>query len=911
VRAVFVIFVAAWSAVAAAQTTGPASDRDLERALRERGLTELLERHLERSAGDDPVSLALKRRELLLAAYRDSTRTIEDRLDQLKRATAALQSLLDAQPEHPEAEHWRLQLGMDLMLRQAEPYVNNILFRGGTRQDAAELRTLASTAAAQFESVATLLDGIDERLDKMTETEFEAFERSGDLERLRGLVPRAAYFLRWANFYEILAKSVTGELSAADREALLGIATYLSDTTGFTTQSQSETGVQCQTLLLVGMCRRLAGETREAMEALNKCIEVAEATLPSERGAEVTWAAQVAQLERIRTARDAGNFDAAHAAAGSLIQALESSPGEDSMMLLAAATLDRDVYLAEVASLRAPGSPQASALREMAAETILRVADRSPEYESAIFGEVYATLDIGVDPAAWDTVEKLAFLIGVVERMAANQAGGRTNVSAPESLSVMALRASQAATLMLNSTEGAAGRAEPRTRYYLGLLEHLRGNELAAVDQFVTLVESHPTFGRSAQAMDYALKISASLYDDPTTRSAAGVRDAFIRATRVLVTAYPESEQAAHWRFFLAGALEESRQYENAALEYARVRREHERADEARYRRVWCLWKAYVADVNAPARDSANLPRRAFEIIEAARECAADLARERASAAADRQEELTQWIAAIRLIQAEMRLRPEVEQVEQALDLVKNFELEFAGFPDLVVRALRIRLIAYQRLNDLDSALRVVSDYVSRDPDNAGLFMQELLTSLRDDVELLRQHGLHQEAAGRIEAALRLARQLDDWAMERGDRLSPENHRAVRLQLADACLLAEQYEEALNLFEECLAEDDTKDDSTPVNATALFGRAESLFHLGRYEEANTIFNRLWRGLPQAAPMWWRAAARILACNIELGGEAKTLQRYIQQHRRIDPEFGGTANRAEFEALEKRNRERMN
>jgi hypothetical protein len=96
-----------------------------------------------------------------------------------------------------------------------------------------------------------------------------------------------------------------------------------------------------------------------------------------------------------------------------------------------------------------------------------------------------------------------------------------------------------------------------------------------------------------------------------------------------------------------------------------------------------------------------------------------------------------------------------------------------------------------------------------------------------------------------------------------------------------------------------------------VNATALFGRAESLFHLGRYDDANAIFNRLWRGLPQGSPMWWRSALRILACNIELESEAKTLQRYIQQHRRIDPEFGGPANRAEFEALERRNRERMN
>lgn len=888
-------------------------DDALERVLKQRGLTELLERHLELAGGQDPVSRHLARREALLAAYRDTARATDDRLAHLKRATRQLEELLAEVPDHPEAPEWQLQLGIDLLFKQAEPHYNNILFRGGSSEDYAALRELAARAETIFADLGRMEERLTERVETMTEQEFARFERSGVLERLDEVVPRAGYFLRWASFYRImgeLGESGAGDIDEPARKTLREAVEYLTRQVLSDQRPRVETGLHCQSLLLAGMCRRFLGDYRAAEQALNQCVVAAEAVPLAERPADLDWAVSVARLELIRAAADSGQYDAAHQAATDLLEKTRRLEPENFSMMLSLALLDRRVYRRQMEGPGA-GTAEADRLRERACGPILDLLRHHPAYESAIFAAVYEQLDEGADVAEWDPVEQMAYLTRVVERLAAQQGPG----GASGELVLAAVRAAQAGELLLSAAGPVAEALAPRAVFDLGLLAHLRGEELAAVRHFVRVVREYPRFARVEPAADYAVKIAANLYQDPATRSAAGVRQAFIDATRALVERFSESDAARRWRFFLAGALEDARRWDEAATEYARVDRRHARWEEACYRRVWCLWRGYLEAAGPETgrpQDVNLLPKRAFEVVETARECVEELTRRLAELTdADRADEVARWIASAQLIGAEMRLRPEMQQYREALQMVEGFEQTYADRPDLVVRALRIRLIAYQRLGELDNALGVAAEYVSGDPASAGVFLQELLTSLREEVEQLERRGLLREAGERTQAALQLARQLDAWADARGDRLSLANRLAVRLQLADTCLLAKRYNEALELFQQCLdAEAGRADPSAAPNATALFGKAEALYQLGRYEQANELFNKLWNGLEQGSRLWWRSAVRILGCNTELGSDAGRLLRFVQQHRRVDPEFGSPETRAEFEALEKRNRQRL-
>jgi len=894
-------------------------DAALERALRERGLTELLEHHLQIAGGGDEVSLRLQRRELFLAAYGDATRSTDDRIAHLRRATAELERLLSLVPDHAQASEWKMQLATDLLFKQAEPHYNNVLFRGGAEADYAALGELAARAEPILAALSRLMEGLPARLEVMTAEEYAVFQRSGRLELAERVAPQAEYFLRWAWYYRILAargRQIGRPLKPEEKDALGRIIEYLVNQSRFTELAHPETGVQCQSLLLVGLCRRLLGEYGAAEEALGRCLIAAEGLAPRQRSAEVDWSVSVARLEQIRVAADAGRYDAAHQAAGTLLDQIRGGEPGNLTLLLSVVLLDRHVYLQQLRRLSSPQSPEAARLKELACEPVLALVRRDPTYERAVFGAVYEQMDRDSDASQWDSVEKFAFLSSVVEEglrgAARPNGGGGGRVSSP--WVPQAVRAAQAGELMLQAQDTAARELAPVCLFNLGLLHHLRGDELAAARYFVRTVREHPRFGRAELAAEHAVKITAALYQDPQTRSAAGVRAAFIEAVQALVDRFSQTEGGRYWRFFLAGALEEARRYEEAAAEYARVDRQHERFFEARYRHLWCSWRAYLEEAGPAAPDAKLLPKRAFAVAEAARQCVEDLQREQPAVSdAQRAEELTGWIAAARLIEAEMRLRPDMQQYAEALRMVAGFEERYASRPDLVVRALRIRLVAYQRMGELDKALSVVSEYVSRDPANAGVFLQELLTSLREEVEQLRKRGLDREADQRTQAALELARQLDAWADKQGERFSPANRTAVRLQLADVSLMAGRFEEALALYEQAAAELNRQasgDRESSGNANVLFGKAEALFRLGRFQEANSLFNELWRGLPERSPLWWRSGVRILGCGTELGADARTLLRFVQQHRRLDPDFGSPENRAEFEALEKRNQRRI-
>ncbi|UCG32466.1 MAG: tetratricopeptide repeat protein [Phycisphaerales bacterium] len=848
---------------------------------------------------------ALLHREELMAVYQDDSRPAAERVAALEEAMAVLENVAREYPDPPQAWRWRLQLGKDLLFRRAEPYYNNILYRGWTEAEGDFLAELTTRAEDAFLELLEEINGFLTRVDDMSLAEFRRVERTGLLKIADTVRPQAEYFLQWSRFYRVLARV---DNDARQKALLRDIIEYLERNSEYVTAPHDETGVQAQSLLLVGMCRRLIGDYQQAGERLVQARNLVN-NLSAERARPVRWVYILAQLELAKLARDAGHFALTRQVTSALEQWRQENMPDNFALALAVALVEGDVRLREARLAREEGRhEEADRLQGEARRPLLSLLRAWPAHQGDVFRTFAALVDPEADPASMDALERNAVMADLLGKVAALRADSDRSAAeaAGEQIRRHLQRVLEVGRYALADESSLGVDMRPFALFNVAVSHYQLGQPAEAVEHFARVVEEYPDFSRSATALDYAVRIAADYYaQDPSTSDPRRLTT-LVRALGVLDAVQPDSDQARYWRYYLAEALTRLGRRREAAETFARVPVGSDNYCPARYQEAVQRWAVFRA---LPEEATADEKRRCLDdAVASASRCLDALATALAEDAETAEaHDLQTYQAGALLLLAEAHLEPELNQPRYALEVLQGFDERYAGQTELLGHAWRLRILAHQALGQLEEASRIVDLYLEREPGAAGPVMDQLLRSLTQEARRLRDAGRPYDAAAA--QALDLARKLYDWARAHPQLLGKVSAESFRVRLAGAHLMAGDYERALQLVSQVLPKEQSSRGDEPVNVDALAYQAEALYQLGRYEDAQPVFYRLWSMHPEGSDAWWQSLLRSLQCHTEMDSSPQRIVSEIRRLRYMRPDLGGPGLKTQFDRLEQINAQR--
>ncbi|MGD2107973.1 MAG: tetratricopeptide repeat protein [Phycisphaerae bacterium] len=867
--------------------------------LKKRGLIDLLELHVAEFPPASPTDALIMMREIKLAESADPTLPHPARRAALGEANRLLEQMIAENPTDPRRFEWRFTLARSLVYDQAERFYSNVLYRGGSADDRARLLALTDRALkATRELLADLADEYD-RVEAMSVNAFERLERSGYIEGLDRLGPRAEYLLLWVLFYNSLARDADDPA----RINQLNEAIQRVEANHRLTETPHATShIQVQALLLSGSCHRLLGNHQSAGACFDRGLAVAEGLGDPDERKRIDWAVTLLWLERIRSVTDAARFDEALSLIAKFRQFISSDHQDNFGLRLVAALLERSVYRAE-ADLAA-GTDQSSE-RDRFDTASLRPLVLLTQQEPARRDEVYAILyeDLGPDADAGrlDPFEQCALISGLL--FDADQS--------PDAASQLWRRVIEIAERFLANVKPGAGFLVPEVKYNKAVAYYRLGRLAAAAEGFLDVAKAHPDFSNAEQAAGFAVQLGSELFNDEAFRAYPQAQRLYRESLEVLTTQYRNTDAARYWQFFYAQLLEDQNDFDAAAEQYARVDPAHEHYIESVFHRVRALALALHQAALEPSADGIELQRRDHRFYDAYREFVALVT---AEIGRDRPEgdhaSLHALLARARVVAAEVQVLPHNSQPARALTTLKDFEELNPSSTELAGRVWRVRLLAYEKLGRLDEATRAIPEYVAANPDDAGATLQALYADLAADVEKLRARGDVERARRKADLALLVAQQIDALVQRSPPNQSPIDRDNQTLQLAQANLSAGHPDEALVLFESLL--EGTGSDGLHRNGVvrqAVVGRAEAHFQLGEYAKALIEFNRLATSLPAEHPVRWRSLLRDLECRTALHEPPAGIIKVIHQQRQLYPDLGGPALTPQFEKLLRENERR--
>ncbi|MCO6437650.1 MAG: tetratricopeptide repeat protein [Phycisphaerae bacterium] len=879
----------------------PAEERRLNvvifrEGLRRLGLTEILEQHLHEFPPSNPIATKLLLRDARLAAADDENRTPVERHQALMEANKLLGEVIAEAKDDPRRFQWRFDLAHSLVYDEAEPYFTNILYRGGTEQDRTELAERTGRALAALDRLIEELSAEYERIDQMSIAEFERVERTGYVAAVDALAPRAEYLRLWTWFYDSLARGredpqrlteLTHVLQGLEREGTLLETDHM------------QSRVQVQALLLAGMAARRINDPAAARSYLDRAVRVADKLSDEEERDRVAWAVTLARLERVRTERDDGKFDAALRELDRLREQIgrDESPATFGLVLVAALE-ERNTYRDRAAVLSASGrSNDARKARRESWLALERVARRSPRHRNELYALVSGLVPSDATPASLDPFELAAVLAAALYEDGdatddVRDAGGAVAVG----------------KYFLEHAATDAPDLVPEVLFNLAAAEYHRGRLAAAAERLLTLVHDYPQFEHAQRAAVLAVELAGELRRDETHADREAVQTLYQSALETLVRGFAGTDAAEYWRFYLAQVYEQNDEFQSAAEEYNRVVPSHEYAEEARFRRLRCLALKLLADADKPDADVVAIRAAAASFLNLQRDY---LQRATADAAESRGDDPSaSRRMRLRLLTAEVHLLPQLDQARIALDNLGELEGKLDAEPELRARYWRARLLALEQLGRLDEAGRVVPLFVDADPVRAGATLQSLYDGLVERIDQPRADKGIVAAQRRADFLLLLARHIDAWVSRRDPAPDSYERRAAALQLAEAYLRAGKYQAAKERFSalvEHLAEGSASDD---FRTRSELGLAESLYRLDDYAAALPIFNRWVTALPDGDPRRWQALLRDLQCRTTQGQDPRDVLKVIRQQRYLYPDMGGNRFRSEFDRLERENQRRL-
>jgi hypothetical protein len=873
--------------------------------LKRRGLTDILEQHIREFPPSGTVAAKLMLRDLKLTEFGDAHRSPAERRVVLKGANEILEDLIREETADPRRFDWRFELAHSLLYQEGEPFATNILYLGGSRRDREQLQPLAARAVAALEALASELAAEYEHIDKMSIAEFEKLERAGYIEQLDRLGPRAEYLRLWAAFHEALAMERSDHRMA---ERLNGIMEYLKAHPTLLETPHSVSRVQVQSLVLSGMTRRRLNDHAAARSALDAAIGVAGRLDDASERERVDWAVRLAWVEGIRNHIEDGRFDEAQAA---LARFRELDVGQSERtrgLAICAALLERSLMRGRAQTAARMGRDgEARRWLDQAWQPLTQLARRSSTDRQELYAVLYDLLGAEPDPDSLDPFERAAVIASLISDAGrAGENGAALYRRAVEWGRQFAAQISDAAAAL-------APELLPEILFNVGVAQYRLGRIGDAIDTFLEVGERHPGFARAQSAAVHAVHLAAQLYAEAGPDGQRDAQDRYRRALQTVVTEYAQSDEAKQLRFHYARLLEEMEDFDRAAVQYASVREDHESHLESQFNRVRCQFAALQRHAQETPADGLGLQRRLNDFLTAQRNfiVLAESARNRETNA-DRAALIRRLIASARLLLAEVQISPAVDRPVQVLETLTSWESDCPECADLLGRALRVRLLALEKLGRLDEATRALPQYVASDPQGAGPTLQALYVTTAGAIEPLREKGKTEEAQRKAEAALLIAEQLHEWAVQAGSALEPDALQRIRLQLAEANLQAARYEKARSLFEQffpALARSAVPPEWESLDPSILFGYAESLYGTGRFDAALPFFQRLATRLDPSDSLRWKALLRDLQCRTALNHPPDRIIKVIRQQRYLDLHMGGPALAAQFDALLKQNEER--
>lgn len=887
-----------------AQPASSALDDDdaFLKGLLELRLFRLLDYHLEHNPPENELAARLIQREIKLARRDDSDVTPEQSQQLLAEANAILESVIKNNVGDQRSLDWRLKLARSMLYEQAEPYYSSILYRGLAGEYPERLEALMRRATSVLSELVVYLDSEYARLDELSIRAYERLEETGYVDQIETSMPETEYMLRWARFY--LGLSLPAE-SREHRELLAQVLTEIRDKTPLLREDHSITHVQAQSLLLAGMASRLLGDFNGAVNYLGSAVTVTSAIADPAERRDLQWVATLGSIERVRTLRDAGRFDAARSAAQRLASLYESDRAEDFGMRLVAAMLETSIAMSEAdAADKAGKTGEAQRLRHDAMDPLEKLAEQNPANRDQIYANVYE-LTRG-EVRALHPFETTAIIAGQIAE-ARKLLAARENASgdliqtdtrrdAEDSAVALLDDAITQAKSLIASADVDDANLKCEARFNLAVAQFQRGLRFEAADNFHDVASKCPEFFRAESAAQHAVEIAAQLAEDPSLGRRTDVRTLFAKTLHTLIDQFADSESAAYWRFFLAQMVEDEGRFAQAGRIYESVHADHPHGLLARFRAARCQIEALKALVQNRPDDIVEIKRDAV----AARAAMKRFLESIAGAGDDVQLERLRAEGAVLL--AEMAVLSGVNEPDAALELLDGFEQRYGGGGGLLGRVLRTRIVAFEAAGRLDDARAAVPRFMNSAPDEAGPTLQALFDSNWTEVKRLRRDGRFEEARDKAESALLFAQQLDDWAKSGTSTLDATQRQYVRLQLAEAKLEAGRVAEARAMFESLA-------DNMPDNPRILTGMAEVMYRSGRYGEALTRYNRLYQLLPANDEQRFMALLRDLQCRTELGNDPDGIIKTIKQHRFLSPDLGGEQIRAQFIALLERNEAR--
>lgn len=865
----------------------------------QRGLTELLEKHLRDYPPLSASAVILMQREVKLAVFADPNRPKAERRAAVAEANLLLDRLIRDYPDDPRTLEWQLLLAHSLVYEEGEPYAINLLYFGGNAEDRRKLAPLTQRALSTLNDLLARIDEENARIDEMDPATFERVDQDGLIERLDRLRPSAQYLQLWAFFYDALHRDGADTTRV---QLLERIVQAFSENTDWLTTPQSVSHVQIPALLLAGMAQRRLGNHASAREHFERVFAAAAKLVDETEKQALQWAVILAGLEAARNARDEERFQEADDHLVRLRSAPGSRGAEQYGVRLAAALVDRSIRLARARSVDQAGrSSDASRLREEAWRVLATLAREEPERRAQLYAVLYQSIErsSGSDRQR-DPVEMCALMSGLLSDAVAD-------ASRREQL--LQQLVSEGGAFIREAT-GAQRTVIPEILYQMGVALYRLGETVAAVEKFLEIARHYPTDGHAADAAAMAVQIAAQACQDPDGCPISSSGAQHLRAAlETLLKGFPESESSGYWRFYYAQLLEESAEYERAATEYALVRNDQEQYIEAAFRQVRALAREAARRVGAGLVVKAEEDALIMSMVDAQRTLLARVAEAPRSRSMDESRIAAERVQESRVLLAETYVLKGVDLPARAIQVLAEFEESTGPKADLMARAWRVRLRAMESLGRLEEAIRMVPDYVAADPMGAGPTLQVMYVSLRREMETTQDKAAA-PANGDANMLVLIAGEIVKWTNSEGSNATADQKREAALQLAEAYMLVGRYKEAIERFEANLPGGDREPATlNSLDLRSLLGYAQALLRDGHADKALLQFNRLAMNLPPEHPVRWKALLGDLESRTILEHPPEGILRVIAQQRRLFPELGGPEIAARLAWIEDQNMRR--
>lgn len=864
------VFAALLPAGLSAQQDDAARARDVERLAREGMVEVLLSRF---RGGRTPEELRL----IALATANKAARVPKDRARQraFQDAEARYLTWISAVerdrealrvPRTVHAAAARVAYAGMILSKWAAADLDEFELTAGRQGETARLLELLLKARGLYEQAGEAIAPLAEELrsgDTEIEDQYLALGVYDTIPRLRLDI---RFNLAWANLYiGIVDSQNSARRSDGLRAAERGFQGLVDS------GQSSETGARC--LLGLAMTLREQGRCDEAGRYFDSSLQAT---------GDGALAAQV-RYERARAEIRCGRFEEARITLRPLVEKdpdrLGSTDQPARFYINLAHLWDANSYLVEATELR-------------------RQAEQSP-VRKALLLRVQRGREIGLRKmnrltsrgGAWPALAQL-FVSDAID----SDADVRTLSAAELLFSARQHSANKQYRHALTQLQAAAARAEVAPElaaeilFELGICHYRCRETREAAEVLARMAREHKDHDKAAQAAEYAYRLWADIAEESRQK------DDYLRLAEVLLNlleGFPEHARRADAQWWLPVALQAGGRYREAIKHFESVPRDAPHWEEAQYRRALC--GRLLLDSERALLSRLQLQARATQVAEQLKSYARQ-AYQRAEDARDA-DAIRRWSGAALVSAAEVQVSPGVEQYQQALDLLDDFEQRYEG-DGQIGRVLAARINAYRGMHRYEQAAQVVDQFLRTvSAEQAGGTLALVARGMQEEVERLERAG--DSAAARTLAAQSIStfEQLEAWV--KADRARAGYQDAVWYGLARMRYFAGQYEQARGLVVKLLAKDARDGNYQRLHALILTAALSADASEERIAEARGAWGAMLRdpALRAAVPeRYWEARFHYLELLLR-SGRAAEVENAIRQervwHRELD---GGTWQR---------------